>query len=450
MKRQIKKTALFFAIILIGFNLEVKAQIINTIAGNGANGYTGDGSLATNAKLNGPDFICLDAVGNIYFSDSYNNRIRKVTVSTGIISLVAGDGTQNFGGDGGLATLAKLDTPTGLALDGSGNLYFADGGNSRIRKINLSSGIITTVYGTGILNSTGDGGPASSADIWVPNDIKFDAAGNLFLAEPYKIRKITVSSGIITTVAGNGTAGYTGDGGPAVSAQINIPLGIALDAVGNIYFADSYNHMIRKVTVSSGIISSIVGNGAPGYAGDGGLATSAQMTSPRGVFVDAGNNIFIKDAGNFRIRKVTFSTGIINTIVGNGTAGFSGDGGLATSAQISNISGTGITLDAAGNLYFCDSNNDRIRKVAASTTSVYESMVDVNQINVFPNPTSDQLNISGILNSQKLISITNVVGEVVKTVETNGSQSLIVDVKNLSPGVYFIVSSNKVMKFIKE
>lgn len=447
MKKQIKKIVLCIAIIVM--HKSVSAQIINTIAGNGASGYTGDGSLAINAKLDSPDHVCLDALGNIYFSDKSNHRIRKVTVSTGIISLIAGDGTQSYSGDGGLATLAQFNSPSGIALDGLGNLFVADVGNYRIRKINLSTGIINTVYGTGIFGSSGDGGLASNANI-TAEDIKFDASGNLFISEPglHKIRKIVTSTGIINTIAGIGTSGYTGDGGLAVNAQLFYPMTLSLDNIGNIYIADMGNHMIRKVTLSSGIISSICGNGASGFSGDGGLSTTAQLNYPTGIFVDAANNIFIRDVNNYRIRKIDYSSGIINTVVGTGIVGFSGDGGSAITAQIYLQSAAGLFIDATGNLYFPDQH--RIRKVTASSTAISESASNINQINVFPNPTSDQLNISGLNASQKPISITNVIGEVVKTIETNGSQSLTVDIKNLFPGVYFIVSNNKALKFIKE
>jgi hypothetical protein len=447
MKKQIKKIVLCIAILVM--YKSGSSQIINTIAGNGASGYTGDGSLAINAKLDSPDHLCLDALGNIYFSDKANNRIRMVNVSTGIISLVAGDGTQSFNGDGGLATQAQLNSPSGIALDGLGNLLFADFGNYRIRKINLSTGIINTVYGAGIYGSSGDGGLASNANI-TAEDIKFDASGNLLVSEPnfHRVRKIVTSTGIINTIAGIGTSGYTGDGGLAVNAQLFYPMTLSLDNIGNIYIADMGNHMIRKVTLSSGIINSICGNGAAGFSGDGGLSSTAQLNMPTGIFVDASNNVFIRDGSNYRIRKIDYSTGIINTVVGTGVAGFSGDGGPAISAQINIGSASGLFIDAIGNLYFPDQN--RIRKVTASSTSIYESIADVNQLIAFPNPTSDQLNISGLNASQKSISITNVIGEVVKTSETNGSQSLTVDIKNLSPGVYFIVSNNKALKFIKE
>jgi trimeric autotransporter adhesin len=229
------------------------------------------------------------------------------------------------------------------------------------------NGIISTVAGTGSYGSSGDGGIATSAEFSSPDDIAIDASGNIYIADAgnNRIRMVTKSTGIISTVAGTGSYGYSGDGGIATSAALNYPRGVAIDASGNIYIADTYNNRIRMVTKSTGIISIVAGAGSSGYSGDGGLATSALLYNPRGVAIDASGNIYIADAGNNRIRMVTLSTGIISTVAGTGSSGYSGDGGLATSAK--SYYPYGVAIDASGNIYIADTYNNRIRMVTKST-----------------------------------------------------------------------------------
>ena len=220
--------------------------VISTVAGNGTRGYRGDGGPAVAARLRLPTGVALDESGNLYIADTSNHRIRKVD-SAGVITTVAGDGTQGFGGDSGAATAAQLNDPYGVALDGSGNLYIADTDNERIRKVD-ASGVISTVAGDGTYDFSGDGGSAVAARLNVPEGVALDESGNLYIADTYneRIRKVD-ASGVISTVAGNGTSGFGGDGGPAVAAQLNSPSGVALDGAGNLYVADTYNHRIRKV-----------------------------------------------------------------------------------------------------------------------------------------------------------------------------------------------------------
>jgi Bacterial Ig-like domain (group 2) len=246
-----------------------------------------------------------------------------------------------------------------MATDRFGNVYFTDNYNQRVRKVN-SAGIITTVAGTGGIGYSGDGGPATAAMLNNPDGMCSDIYGNIYICDApgNRIRKVT-TAGIISTVVGNGTAGYSGDGGAATAATINTPLGVAFDGAGNLYIADNLNHVIRKVN-TSGIISTVAGNGTAGFSGDGGPATAAEINSAGGLDVDASGNIYIADYLGERIRKVTPS-GIISTIAGNGTAGFSGDGGPATAAHTN--APADIALDAAGNIYFADRNNDRVRRI---------------------------------------------------------------------------------------
>jgi trimeric autotransporter adhesin len=341
--------------------------IITTVAGTGILGYSGDRGLATSARLNYPDAVAVDAAGNIYITDTWNNCIRIVTKSTGIINTVAGDGTSGYGGDGGLATSARLYNPSGVAVDASGNIYIADTTNGRVRVVTKSTGIITTVAGTGTSGYGGDGGSAISARLHIPYDVAVDASGNVFIADTdnNRIRLVTKSTGIITTVAGDATSGYSGDGGLAISAIFSDPRGVAFDVSGNIFIADTNNSCIRMVTKSTGIITTVAGDATSGYSGDGGLATSARLYNPHDVAVDASGNIYIVDTYNHRIRMVTKSTGVITTVAGNGISGYSGDGGLATSARLYNPHD--VAVDGSGNIYIVDTYNHRIRIVTKST-----------------------------------------------------------------------------------
>ena len=335
-------------------------SIISTIAGNGTAGYSGDGGPAASAELNSPSGVAVDFSGNIYIADYKNNRIRRVDAS-GVISTVAGKGTAGYSGDGGPASSAELSTPSGVAVDTSGNIYIADSSNNCVRKVD-ASGVISTVAGNGTAGYSGDGGPAVSAELSSPSGVAVDTSGNIYIADDKNncIRKVD-ASGVISTVAGNGTGGYSGDGGPATSAELSTPSGVAVDASSNIYIADSSNNCIRKVD-ASGVISTVAGKGTGGYSGDGGPASSAELSSPFGVAVDASGNIYIADDKNNRIRKVDAS-GVISTVAGNGTGGYSGDGGPATSAQLNSPSG--LAVDSSGNIYIADTTNYRVREVYA-------------------------------------------------------------------------------------
>jgi sugar lactone lactonase YvrE len=321
------------------------AGIIATVAGNGSFGYSGDGGPATSAQLAYPYGVALDASGNLYIADYLNSRIRKVSAE-GIITTVAGNGSAGYSGDGGPATSAQLGLPSGVAVDASGNLYVADNLNNRIRKVS-AAGIITTVAGNGSIGYSGDSGPATSAQLSTPTGVAVDASGNLYIADTnnYRIRKIS-AAGIITTVAGNGTLGCSGDGGPAANAQLSRPDGVAVDASGNLYIADVVCNRVWKVS-ATGIIAIVAGGGTGGL-GDGGPATSAQLNQPAGVAVDASGNLYIVDTGNSRIRKVS-ATGLITTVAGNGSLGYSGDRGPAASAQL--YYPDGVAVDASGNVY---------------------------------------------------------------------------------------------------
>ncbi len=409
------------------------------VAGNSRRGYAGDGGHAVNAQLRAPFGVAVDAAGNVYIADELNQRIRKV-LPNGIIVTVAGNGTQGYSGDGGAAVDAQLSNPINVLVDAAGNLYIADFSNNRIRKV-APSGIITTIAGGGSADP-GDNGPATNAVIANPSSMALDAAGNLYIADRERMRVRKVSpGGVISTIAGNGKQGYSGDGGPAVNAQLYLPTSvavdssgdvyiadfannqirvvsggiirtvpglslsgpaaIALDATGNLYIADQNNHRIQKVFIV-GLLSTAAGNGVESFSGDGGPATSAQLNLPSNVVVDATGNVYIADYVNGRVRKITpggtintiltvaypnglaidsagnlyvaesisflvvkvTHEGVVSTVAGNGTQGYSGDGGPAINAQLT--SPGALAVDASGSLFIAD--NNAVRKVTASGT----------------------------------------------------------------------------------
>jgi uncharacterized protein (TIGR03437 family) len=373
---------------------------INTVAGSAS---IGDGGAATAAQIGNIQGIALDRLGNQYLSDTDRNLIRKIDAK-GVITTIAGTGLAGYAGDDGPATMAQINLPYGLAADLIGNVYIADLGNNRVRRIGLD-GSMTTVAGTGVKGSLGDGGLAVNAQLMVPRNVAVDAAGNLYISEfeGHRIRKVT-PDGKIATIAGTGVSGFFGDGGLAINAQIAYPSGITVDHSGNVYFADSQNQRIRKI-LPGGIISTVLGGtatialltpvavavdaagdiyvgdssdmvrsysvagswnivagtGATGFAGDGGLASKALLTDPRDLALDLAGDLLIADG--IRIREVNLQ-GIIQTVAGDGYLHAVGDGGLATNAVLNQP--LGVALDRLGNLYIADTGTQRIRQVAAS------------------------------------------------------------------------------------
>jgi len=420
-------------LIIVLFNYELKSQIISTIAGNGyyPYGYSGDGGLAINAEFWYPMSVAVDLTGNVYIADSYNNRIRKINTS-GIITTFAGDSIQGYSGDGGLSNHASLNHPYGVSTDAAGNVYIVDEYNQCIRKVN-TGGIIATIAGNGTYGFSGDGAAATNAELGVPYNVTTDALGNLYIVDSYnhRIRKVS-TSGIISTFAGNGVQGYTGDGGYATNAELNYPEGVAVDFKGNVYIADSDNQRIRKVS-ANGIITTFAGIGTRGMSGDGGVATNAQLGSPSGITTDTVGNLYISDAFNNNIRKVD-ANGIISTIAGNGTQGYSGDGGLAINAAL--YSPTGVAVDYVGNIFIADLGNNRIRKISVNTTTITERIPDRNeQLIVYPNPSKSIIKIE-LIDNNKIIeaSLLDLFGkEILKT------SIEYIDLENLPEGVYFLM-----------
>jgi sugar lactone lactonase YvrE len=347
---------------------------IATVAGTGQRGFSGDGGPATKARLDSPQGIAIDAAGNVFIGDVANNRVRRVSPD-GIITTVAGTGVEGFSGDGGPATKARLAGALYLALDGAGNLYLSDWSHHRVRKVS-PDGIITTVAGSGPTTSeapgdyAGDGGPATAARLYYPEGLAVDAAGNLFIADTgnHRIRKVS-PDGTITTVAGSGPTGpdkgaSTGDGGPALAATLRGPMCLAIDGAGNLFFTEKDpwgtpaavggytgpRFQVRKVS-ADGIIRTVASNGVKGFSGDGGPALAASLDNPLGVAVDTAGNLFIADWNNYRVRKVD-GNGIISTVAGTGKNPYAGDGVLATTTGLRGP--IAVAIDAAGNLVFTD------------------------------------------------------------------------------------------------
>ena len=328
------------------------AATISAFAGTGSEGFSGDGGPAKAAQLYLPAGLAFDASGALYIADLLNNRVRKVSPD-GTITTVAGKGTKAFSGDGGLATAGSLNHPHSLAVDASGALYIADLGNHRVRKVS-PDGTITTVAGTGNEGFSGDGGPATAAQLSLPAGLAVDASGALYIADLLnnRVRKVS-PDGTIATVAGMGNEGFSGDGGPATAASLNRPASLAVDASGALYIADSVNHRVRKVS-PDGSITTVAGAGNDGFSGDGGPATAAQLHFPASLAVDASGALYIAGSVNHRVRKVS-PNGTITTVAETGAR-------PATLAWIHVP--PGLAVDASGALYIADRYNHLVRRVA--------------------------------------------------------------------------------------
>ncbi len=419
----------------LGLSVLVYSQnnIITTVAGNGYNGFIGDGGPATNAEINVPPGVAADAAGNTYVADQSNHRIRIVN-SSGMISTFAGNGIGAYTGDGGQATAAEMYYPWALALDKSGNLYFSDVNYGVVRKID-TAGIITKFAGGG---SGGDGGLATNAGLSRPEGIAVDKSGNVYIADIYNENvRIVNTSGIIETFAGGGSLG---NGNPATSAILYYPTGVAVDRSGNVYIGEQNGNDVRVVN-TSGIILAFAGNGIAGFSGDGGPAIGAEIAEVKGVAVDSSGNVVISHYMGSRIRIVNPS-GIINTLAGGGSS--LGDGGPATAAQLNGP--TGLNFDPTGNLYIADTYNERIRKVSLSTSGINKTKDDGNLFVVYPNPSFGVFAIQTTgLNGISSIEIYNMLGQKVfeeafSSLQSNNK----IDLTDKPAGVYIYRINSKI------
>ncbi|MEQ1654934.1 MAG: NHL repeat-containing protein [Nitrospira sp.] len=351
-----------------GIGLSEQASKLRTsrvymVAGTGELGSIGDGGLATRARLWFAAGVAVDAAGNIVIADSFNNRVRRVDAASGKIETVAGTGQQGFSGDGDLATEAQLNSPSGVAIDGKGNIIIADSFNNRIRIVDARTGIISTVAGTGEQGLSGDDGLAVRAQLSGPTGLALSADGTLFIADSgnHRIRRLDRSQQVIVTVAGSGVAGDAGDGGLAVQAELNDPSGVAVDRNGHLLIADTMNNRVRRVDAASGIMSTVAGTGEEGFDGDGDSATLARLMQPSGIAIDAEGAVYLSDTFNNRIRRIDGVSGIITTVVGTDLRGHSINGMLAETAPLNNP--MGLTRDSLGNLLVADSGNHCVLRI---------------------------------------------------------------------------------------
>ncbi len=515
--------------------------IIQTVAGTGGvQGFSGDGGSALLAEMNEVTGVAVDRHDNIFIVDHLNCRIRKVDRS-GTISTYAGDGSLAYGGDGGPATAAQLYFPWGIISDSAGNIYFSDQYNNCVRKIS-TAGIITTIAGTSTAGFSGDGGPATAAMLQRPSGIAMDCLGNFYIADQYnaRIRKID-PSGIISTIAGTGTNGFSGDGGPATNAKVNIVWGIAVDNDGNLYLSDANNDRLREIT-TEGVINTIAGIGAPSYSGDGGPATAAEIKQPMGIIVDSLFNIYFADYDNYRIRKISSTVAPVNpgTITGVDSSVCPGDsislsviGGAGSGQWSSNntniafISPSGkVTGNSPGIdtvrytvpaglcnfvsstyrivvkpvphptvtylpiccsvpnvytsyqwIYWAGGPNDTLTGDTTSSHTFYslgdyylivdsggcygisdtgyvaEEVKSINNANdnirLYPNPASSSLTLTSV-NAINSLIITDLLGQTVYTRQFS-SQQVRIDVADLPKGIYFVkVNGSAIRKFVKE
>jgi DNA-binding beta-propeller fold protein YncE len=339
----------------------VNSWVVATAAGTGEAGFSGDGGPATAARLNGPFDVGFDRDGNLYFSDTFNHRIRRVDRASGRITTVAGSGTAGYAGDGGPAVAASFNEPYGIAIDRAGNIYVADRHNCRVRRVDRRSGIVTTLAGSGI---RGDGAPAAAALLAEPNGLAFDPQERrLFIADVagHRVRVVDLAAGTISTFAGTGAAEHTGDGGPAAAAGIFGARAVKVATDGTVFILERQGSTLRAVDPQSGLIRRVAGTGERGYGGDGGPALAAVFDAPKELALDRDGNALVVDTENHRIRLVDFATGIVATIAGSGRKGGDGDGGPALAAAFDRPHGAAVGPDGA--IYIGDTGNHRIRKL---------------------------------------------------------------------------------------
>jgi sugar lactone lactonase YvrE len=408
----------------------VYGQVIVTVAGTGMGGYSGDGGPATNAMMNQANDLAFDKDGNFYFSDDGVYRIRKVTPA-GIITTVAGSGISGSSGDGFPATIAQIGGGGGIAVDKWNCIYYVDGAYHRIRKI-TADGIIRTIAGTGVAGYNGDGIPATDAQLNIPEGIAVDDTGNVYVGDGlnYRIRKIN-TSGVITTVAGTGVLGFIADNAKADTSAIGGASCLKIDKAGNIFFTD--NKRIRKIANNTGLLVTLAGNGATGYTGDGGPATSASISTSK-FTVDSVGNLYLGEITPERIRKVS-TVGTITTVAGTGAAGLENDGAPILLARLHTP--YGMDFSPAGELHFADKSSARIRKITLAWDVVSEVSGANSKIELYPNPAHGVVNVQmNATEAMANVTITDVCGVVVKTMTVPCNVTNEIDVNVLRPGVY--------------
>lgn len=419
----------------------VHAQVITTVAGNGVQGFGGDGGPATAAQLDRPTAIAFNKTGDMFVVDGYNTRLRKISAA-GIITTVAGDGTMGFSGDGGPATAARV-WPLSLATDTLGNLYIGE--NKRIRKVD-AAGMITTIAGGDTAGYNGDGIPATAA--WLTEVyLGFaDEEGALWFCDNHRVRKID-NAGIIYTIAGTGANGSSGDGGPATAATMGGPGFLARNSAGELFIPDIYARRTRRIN-AAGIIEAFAGYGAGGSTGgDGGPAVAAAVANNTSVACDDSGNVYMAMSSADVIRKVN-AAGIISTIAGNGMEGFSGDGGSALSAQMNNVNHLVLYN---GNIYFTDTYNNRIRRIGLndSLPSVTVQSQIVAEVRVYPNPAAETVMVFAPVVISSLI-VRNMLGAAVDVPLSVRDRQASIDICHLAAGIYRVsINGGNAVSFVK-
>ncbi|HXB12777.1 MAG TPA: T9SS type A sorting domain-containing protein, partial [Bacteroidia bacterium] len=488
--------------------ITIANDTIRTICGNGYSSFAGDGGLASSAEVFQPHYMTFDAAGNLFIADMGNNRIREILASNGNIITLSGDGIPGYNGNNISATNSQLSYPTDVASDKSGNIYISENGNNMIREVDYSTGNILKIAGTGEAGFSGDNGPAGKAQFNGPNGVFIDTAGNIYVADEYnnRIREINPITNTIKTIAGNGAAGFSGDNGFPTSAELLYPMSVTVDLKGDIFIADMINDRIREISAITKKIKTIAGNGynaknwGGGYSGDGGQATAAELYQPQGVAVDNKNNLYIADTWNDRIRKVNLTTGIISTVAGTGNWNYTGDGGPATAADlgiptsirldaygnlyiadfynnvvrqvsvwdstITTIAGTGnqsyggdggpagsayldlphgTVVDPSGNLYISDYGNNRIRKISAPLA--INELTQNNAISVYPNPAGEEiyLRVNGFMNEPANLQVSDITGRTLIQKDISKVYPLVpisLNISELPAGIYFVSLRN--------
>ena len=431
MKKTVVAIALFFS-------LNAHAQTINTIAGKGATGTGGDGGAATAAEMNYPAGVAADGHGNVYIADRVNNKIRKISPA-GIITTFAGTGIAGYTGDGGQAATAQLYQPSDIAIGKNGDVYVADIYNNAVRRIS-TNGIISTFAGGGSM--FGDGGPATNAVLSSPTGLAIDTSGNVYIADFSHNRvRVVNTSGIISTFAGNGVATFGGDHGQATAAQLFNPSAIATDKKGNVFIAEQANYRVRMVN-AAGVITTLAGLGTYGPGGDGDSAWRAQFMTPWGLAVDGLGNVYIADEANNRVRRVNTHS-IIGNFTGTGIAGFEGDAGTCGEAKLSQPGH--MAFDSLGNLYIADQGNFRVRKITGINTAVEGQLANTlpGQINIYPNPNygTFTLELTGATQENLEAIVYDVLGKAIATqyfTYQNGKYVAALDLVGFAPGFYLV------------
>ena len=424
-----------------------QAQIITTYAGSGfgaggAGGYAGDNGPANMAQLNRCTGAAFDGAGNVYIADRDNNVVRRVN-PLGVITTFAGTDTAGYSGDGGAAVFARLNHPYSVATDATGKVYIADQGNNVIRIVGLD-GRINTYAGNDTLGYSGDNGSADHASLNAPQGIAVDGAGNLYISDAgnHVVRKVD-GAGIITTIAGNGTQGYSGDNGAATDAELSHPAGLAVDPYGDVYVADIDNNVVREIVDSTGNIIPFAGNGTSGFAGDGSFATAAQLSFPSSVTLDNAGSIYITDQGNSTVRRVD-SLGKISVFAGiPRTNGYTGDHGAPTMAELNSPSD--ITADGWGRIYIVDQGNNVVRLITYNGVAGVSNIVAGAGIKVYPNPSNGQFTVQvPQTGNDATITIVDVLGRVVATrnVEETKAKSSAQSFSGIPGGCYVVKVSS--------